>query len=271
MNAIIAMQKQKIVTVIGANYPSDLVPELLEKSFSAYSKRDFSKKFFQSSVHENTFATAGVLLTVLAIEAYRNRIFYLEKKEIQGVIYDLCKSFKSKNKVFPDKHFRRILDDIFVIRDVIAHNHIYEVEILNDDEWEMIGHNQRLLQGYGDNKRFSGLVNETTRKTKLLQLNVQPGKIGFEDLFTLLIIFELFVSISKKLYPNSYVPFMFNHQLGNIWHNNLLDYLFTFIPKIGNDKYTYFLGTLSKDLNSNYCDFVDRPFTLNTKKDTHFS
>lgn len=97
--------KQKVVTVVTANYVDMLLPSLLGKSVEAYSKTDFSKKHFQVSVYENTYATVGIVLTLLAIEVYRNRIFYLENKRLgkNGLADDLSKMFKTKNRSFPEQ------------------------------------------------------------------------------------------------------------------------------------------------------------------------
>ena len=216
--------KQNIVTVVTANYVDMLVPELLKKSREAYIRKDFSKKHFQVSVHENTHATAGIVLTLLSIEAYRNRIYYLENESLgkNGLASGLSKFFKAKNGFFPDQLFKNILTELVIVRDVIVHNHLYEVEIVNDGNWDMISHRQKLLADYGDDKRLkSGLVTEQTRQTKTLKLNVQPAKVGFEDLFTVLVIFDMFVGISNKLLTNSHVPFHFTHNFNGEWIDRL--------------------------------------------------
>lgn len=87
-----------------------------------------------------------------------------------------------------------IIKEIFTIRDVIAHNHLYEITIDRTDEWDLVGHRQRLLKGYGD-KKFIALVSTRTKRTKFLSLNAQPLKIGFEDLLLVLIVFDLLIGI----------------------------------------------------------------------------
>ena len=139
--------EQSLITVVTTNYMDLLVPQLLEKSFDAYSKKDFSKRHFQVSVHENTHATAGVVLSVLALEAYRNRIYYLNKAKLgsKGLAVDLCDVFCSEDKDFPAKAFNEILTELIIVRDAIVHNHIYEVKIVNDGDWNMISINKKLV------------------------------------------------------------------------------------------------------------------------------
>ncbi len=249
--------REKLITVVTANYVELLVPNLLEKSFDAFKGKDFNKKHFQVSITENAHATAGIVLTLLALEAYRNRIYYLEKKSIGQLPSDIGSLFKKKDTNFPDTLFDQILTELTIVRDVIVHNHLYEVEIVNDGNWDMTSHRQRLLRDYGDSKRLkSGLVTEQTRKTRHLQLNVQPAKIGFEDLYTVLIVFDLFVGISSKLFPNSYVPFHFTHNFGGDWIDNLSHYLSYFYVANPNKKGLNRLRKTYKQLESNFSPFL---------------
>lgn len=251
--------KQKLVTVVTANYVDLLVPDLLEKSFVAYKNKDFTKRHFQVSIIENAYSTAGVILVLLALEAYRNRIYYLEKKSSHRgrLAEDLSNIFKQKDNAFPEGLFRDILNEMMIVRDVIVHNHLYEVEIVNDGNWDMISHRQRLLKDYGDHKRLkSGLVVEQTRKTKNLKLNVQPAKIGFEDLYTILVIFDMFVGISDKLLSNSYVPFHFTHKFNNSWIDCFSHYLSHFYVTNPNKKSVKRLNKIYKNLRSSFVTFL---------------
>ncbi len=253
------INKQKLVTVVTANYVDMLLPELLEKSLEAYLKKDFSKRHFQVSVFENTHSTAGIVLTVLAMEAYRNRIYYLENKALskKGLAEDLGEVFKIKDKSFPANLLKEILTEVEIVRDVIVHNHLYEVEIVNDGNWDMISHRQKLLKDYGDSKRLrSGLVTEQTRQTKNLKLSVQPAKIGFEDLFTILVVFDMFVGMSDKHFPNSYVPFRFTHKFNGDWITRLSHYLSYFYANNLNKVRMKKLREIYKKLRTAFISFI---------------
>ena len=251
--------KQSLVTVVTANYVDLLIPEFVEKSFEAYQKKDFTKRHFQVSVIENTYATAGIVLTLLAMEAYRNRIFYLDKKSVNRgqLSEDISSAFKAKDSSFPESFFVEILTEMTIVRDVIVHNHLYEVEIINDGDWDMISHRQRLLDDYGDNKRRkSGLVTEQTRRTKNLKLNVQPGKIGFEDLFKVLVVFDAFVGISNKLLTNSHVPFHFSHKINGDWISKLSHFLSFFYANNPSKKGVQSLARVFQPIRSQLDPFI---------------
>lgn len=250
-------QKQKLVTVIGANYIEQIVPDLLEKSFDTYRKKDFSKRNFQVSVHENAYSTSAIVLTVLGIEAYRNRIYYLERKKVtKSVPNDISCIFAQKDSTFPKQGFEAVLAEVFVIRDVIVHNHIYELEVVSDDNWDMVSHRQKLLEGYGDDKKYQKFVNNRTRKTKNLGLNVQPGKIGFEDLFKVLVVFDLFIGISTKLFANNYVPFHFTRNINGKWEDNFSKYLTQFYIQITNTAYQKSLKKLLDQMKRSFDNFI---------------
>lgn len=247
-----------MITVIGANYISyNLVLDLLSKAFEIYKKRDFRRKGLHVSIMENMYATAGIVLTVLGIEAYRNRICYLEKQRVnKNVVSDLINVIKNKAPNFPYNSFQNIMTEVFLIRDVIVHNHIYEVERFYDRGWEILGNRQKLLRGYGDNKRFSGIVEEITRKTKTLKFNVQPAKIGFEDLNTLLVIFDLFVGIYQGILGSRHVPFSFSYNLKGKYETALSKVLAYYYDQINNQKYLRHFNKLIQCLNHEYATFL---------------
>ena len=99
---------------------------------------------------------------------------------------------------FPGNGFKNILEEMFILRDVIVHNHIYKIKCaIDENNGALKSYRQEILPGYGDGK-FKGNINSRTKLTKLLRFNIQPTKIGFEDIFKALIIFDLFVGVCQK-------------------------------------------------------------------------
>lgn len=256
---------EKVVTVVATQYVQTIVPDLLSKSFEAYKQRDFNSRNFQVSTTENTNATAAIVLGVLSIEAYRNRIFYLEKERVgRNVAQDLSRIINEKGSRFPKQKFQDILTEVFVIRDVIAHNHIYEVKVSHNKDYEMLGHRQKLLEGYGD-KKFLTSLNLRTRKTKLLKFNIQPAKIGFEDLYTLLAFFDLFVAISQKVFGARHVPFSFLYKPNREYELNLSKILACYYEQIPNKKYLEQFDNIVKDFKNEYSVFLDSSYGFGRK------
>lgn len=248
--------RQDIITVTGTNYVDLIVPDFIQKCFEVYCKKEFDKKQFQVSIYENAYATAGIVLVILGLESYRNRIFNLDKQSVgKSVSKDLAKVFKEKNSKFPEKDFENLLNEIFILRDVIVHNHIYKVKIFFDSDWEVLGHRQTLEKGYGDTK-FRALTNSRTKKTNFLKLNVQPGKIGFEDLLLVLIFFDMFFGLSEEILKKGYTPFHFWSELEGNKAESLNDFISYYYNRIPNPKCKTNLGTTLALLRGKYEPFI---------------
>lgn len=249
--------RQKYITVIGSSFLEFVVWGLIDESLRAYLNTDFSKRRFQTSVWEHSHAASAIVLSVIAIEAFRNRIYCLKGIRVdRNVPDDLCKILRDEKVGFPADKFQNILTEVFVARDVIAHNHIYQVEVFSDKEWVMMGHKQRLLKGYGFDSKYRRSVNSRTKKTKLLKLNVQPAKIGFEDIFKVLVITDLLIAILQNILGGGYVPFHTSHRRDILHLNNLSKILNYYYEQIARRSFVVFLEELSRRLRNDFADYL---------------
>lgn len=173
----------------------------------------------QTSPVENGYASAVILLATCLLEAALNKIKYVDSKldgeENAKGCRNALKFFRLR---FPDpkpSDLHQKATEIFVVRDVIAHSHIWEATLIdNEEEFRLLA--AQLTKGYGDDK-YTEVVDIATRKTRLLQLNVFPTKINSLDaLVVLKAALEIFRFIeeegktSSRDYPcvvNRYVKF----------------------------------------------------------------
>lgn len=251
------VHKEKLITPIGVGFIELIVPNLMQDAFEAYKKRDFTRRYFQVSVWEHTYSAAAVVLAVLGMEAFRNKIYYHEGKVPKGVPSDISRILMKKLPSFPHQKFQEIITEVFVVRDVIVHNHIYEVNvILSAQNWNMISHRQKLLEGYGDNKKYERSVNRQRRRTKLLELNVQPLKIEFEDLFTILVVLDSFIGVTQKAFGPAYVPFHLFERFNDSWAENLSELLTYYYDQIPNTKFVKQIDRLAKELRKDFGSFL---------------
>jgi len=252
------VQKEKLITPVGIGFIELIVPNLMRDAFEPYKKRDFTRRYFQVSVWEHTYSAAAVVLTVLGIEAIRNKIYYHETERVsKSVPSDISKIFMKKLPSLPHQKFQDMMIEAFVVRDVIVHNHIYEVNvILSKQNWNMISHRQKLLEGYGDDKKYARSVNPRRRTTKLLELNVQPLKIEFEDLFTILILLDLFIGVTQKAFGPGYAPFHLFERFNDSWAENLSELLTYYYDQIPNPKFIKQIDKLAKELRKDYGSFL---------------
>ena len=249
--------KRKIITPIGTSFIGAVVPPLMLEAFGAYKKRNFTESYFQLNQWENSHAAAAIVLTAAATEAYRNRLYYLEKGELSGindVSSDISKMFMNKWLRFPTQRFKSIMEEVFVIRDIIMHGHMYELDVvLSEKDWRMIGYEQRKITQYKD-KKFERSVNIQAEETKSMRFNVQPLRIGFEDLFKVLLVFDLFAGMAEKAFGRGYVSSM--QQIDNHWTENLSQFLTHYYNQVPNQQFVEWVERLSKGLRKDFASFL---------------
>jgi len=73
-----------------------------------------------------------------------------------------------------------MLEELFVVRDAIAHNHVWEAQYVWDDQAGMRLISAALEEGYGDTK-FKRVSDMARRKTHRLSINLFPTRICYED------------------------------------------------------------------------------------------
>lgn len=115
------------LSIIGYNY---LIPigTLLK---NLYSLKQSNPNEVQSSPKENGYSVSLVVLNVLTLESLIRRTQYLVgKKDIRHPV-DFIR------EEFPDCNIIWSIEELFVIRDVIVHNHVWDAQIVWDDEMIM--------------------------------------------------------------------------------------------------------------------------------------
>jgi hypothetical protein len=172
------MPRATIVTVNG----SALLQPILDLSAPLF--RGLPRKLTAGGIGglENGYAISIVLLLVVALESWIGRVSYLQsqlprggkpkpmKLSVPEYIGLLRKSFRMKKS----------LSDVFVLRDVIAHGHVWELEISDHETHGQVLHHAALLAGYGD-KKHQGTLNQSTRRSSALSLNLVPSAVGIKD------------------------------------------------------------------------------------------
>jgi hypothetical protein len=139
----------------------------------------------QASTFENGYSAAIVTLTVFLVESILNRTRYvMGVAPPSGGRQTALNFFRTQ---FPTSSLVDNLEELFVVRDMIAHNHLWEAQIEWGDEGLKFAsepmHPGRPL--YGDPK-FDKVFDKDTRKTCLLGINLFPTKICREDAITVL-------------------------------------------------------------------------------------
>ncbi len=263
------VQKERYITPIAIGFMTTIVPDFLKEAFDAYHKRDFTRDYWQVSSWEQWYGGAGVALTVSAIEANRNRFFYMKLKDktpSRDVCQDIVGVLSHLNE-FPANTLVALISEVFTVRNVILHSHIYEIDAeFTLADWEMIDLKRTKLAGYG-NSKFENLVDSNSLKTKLLGMNVLPARIGFEELFTALLVFDLIVGIIQKIHGKGYFLYRIHQELDSNWVNNLCELLTYYFDQIPSNSFKTHTKSLASEFGSTFRSFLgdeERYFITNT-------
>ena len=169
---------EDIITVVGSSYYqpiTDLIHRLLahERLGATSVKRGY---------RENGYSSAIILLLVVSFESYIARVSYLQRQRPKGG------KPKMKKTSVPDylaqlrKSFslQKSLTEAFVLRDVLAHNHLWTLTVSHHERRHLILRRAVKDAEFGDYK-YSVAVNPKTRRTSVLGLNVVPTSVGLRE------------------------------------------------------------------------------------------
>lgn len=82
--------------------------------------------------------------------------------------------------ILGDQLYFEEVEEVFVLRDIIAHNHVWDAKVYWDEDGALRLVSARLRSGHGD-KKFRRSVDQNARSTKRLALNAFPTRICRRD------------------------------------------------------------------------------------------
>lgn len=260
----IPLDTVKGITAIGLDYTWLIVPNLTKEAFIAYNRSHAARKNVTPTSWENANASAAIILTATAIEAYRNRVRHLERRKAQGrsVPRDFPDILARKNKMLPSDKLQCLLTEVFLTRNVIVHNYVYSVRysFLSDGTSTISW--QRLLKGYPPEsyeKKYKAFTTQRTKRTNgHLRLNVQPTKVGFEDLFKVLIIFDVLLGLTQNILGFKHSSY-FHANVDNSFVTSLSQFLALYYDKthtIPNRRFTNEIERLAANLRVDFAQFT---------------
>ncbi len=168
-------QKSQMVSIIGSSY-FEPIGDLIDKLTS---RNQPGPNEVQAGYFENGYATSIVLLLVAMFESYVMRSRYINR-ENQPITRSTVVSYLEK--VCPQIDSFVEIIEIFILRDLIFHNHLWEIDFSWQEEPAMVMHGAQKDPASGDNK-YERFVDQTSRKTKKLELNAVPIKVDRTDVF----------------------------------------------------------------------------------------
>ncbi len=134
--------------------------------------------------NENGHCVAIITLLFLAFESFIGRAGHLRRmrtsQERDGKTHAHTTAFlKALAPEFPEELLSD-LGEIYVLRDAIAHAHIWTIEYVIRESGTQVTDMEK-HPGYG-NKRHDAMVDARTGRTSRLDLRVIPSRIGLDEL-----------------------------------------------------------------------------------------
>jgi hypothetical protein len=129
----------------------------------------------QTGRRENGYSLAIIVLSAIIFESALNRTAYVRSENLSGPDYFA--------DITDDKKTAAEVEEIFAARNVIAHNHLWEAKTTWDEETDLkFAEPPVLREGYGD-KRHLKVTDQSTRKSKILGINMFPARIWRRDAY----------------------------------------------------------------------------------------
>lgn len=139
----------------------------------------------QASTRENGYSVSIIALAVLCLES--TLAAEMQSRGVTGKPYEFFQQQFGASGLAED------CVELFVLRDTIAHNHLWTAQFAWDDNYTVVA-TQRVQ---GGDRKYLNRLDDTTRKTKKLGLNFFPTRIHLADVKTVL---KTFVAIMQYLH-----------------------------------------------------------------------
>jgi hypothetical protein len=164
----------KLVSIVGYSYfqpIATLLNELVSRPAPQASD-------VIASPPENGFSCAVCLLAVVCFESYAVRSRFINrsapapaKRNCLDFLRDLYPQFPNIEQV----------TEVFVLRDIIAHNHLWEIGFLWGEFSEPMMLQSASKDAISGDNKYARHVDPQTRKTKILHLNAVPTSVDRSD------------------------------------------------------------------------------------------
>lgn len=165
-----ARRTEQIVSILGSGYFQPIA-DLIERSLKwPVTKRGSVNALY----YDNIYATSVILLMVATLESYATRLRYFHRTVAPGQRLTVANYIK---RVFPGFRLQKAVTEVFVLRDAIFHNHLWEI----DFTWRPMTLRSATLLPHLEDGKFKAAVNHRTRRTRNLRLHLVPTQVTRRD------------------------------------------------------------------------------------------
>ena len=165
--------RDSLVTVVGSAYFQPIT-DLMERLLRRKPPRPNRVK---SGHDEHGYSAAIVLLLVAMFESYMSRVRFIQPTRVAAKVRSAQDVVLA---VFPKFKHKKALAEVYVLRDLLMHSHLWEIEYEWGGPVPMVLKDAKLHPGYGDQK-FRDRVDMKTHRTKAIGLSVFPSRVDRRD------------------------------------------------------------------------------------------
>lgn len=158
-----------VISVVGGAYFQPIA-DLVERLRIIPSPADGNE--VHASRRENGYAASVCLLSVVALESFLARARHLKQGKAPG-------GFRLFTELYPNFPSPQDIAEVFVLRDLLAHNHLWEI----DFTWDADGPLQVLNvnHAFGGDRKYAQHVDPSTRRTRRLGIHIVPNRVDRRD------------------------------------------------------------------------------------------
>lgn len=190
-----AKRTEQIVSILGSGYFQPIT-DLIERSL----KWPVTRRGSVNALYfDNIYATSVILLMVAALESYATRLRYFHQTVAPGQRLTVANYIK---QVFPGFRLQKAVTEVFVLRDAIFHNHLWEI----DFTWRPMMLRSAKLLPHLEDVKFKAIVNHRTRRTRNLRLHLVPTQVTRRDALKVIdVVWKALLFLERKDQKYCYV------------------------------------------------------------------
>jgi hypothetical protein len=187
---------QDMITVIGSSYfqpITDLIENLLKKP-------EPEIHAVGSGCTENGYSVSVSILLVTLLESYVARLKFVRNSE----------ELKAQNtpdlvfELFPDYKKKVELAEVCLFRNIVVHNHVWQLDISDVDAHGAPTLKNPFELGFNPKRNYEDLVDMKSRRTRQVGLNVNPVAANRRDAgIVFRVIWETLVFMNTKSYSDT--------------------------------------------------------------------
>ena len=161
-----------VITIVGSSYfqpIADLVERLLKRPVSAPGPSG-------TGHWENGYAAAVTVLLVAVLESFTSRLRFMRTGEFEAggmSVPDILRRYFSDLPNYDE------LVEVFLLRNIVVHNHVWHLNVSEFPETSTIATPQDL--GFKTNQHYEPVVNVATKRTRQLALHATPTSVDRTD------------------------------------------------------------------------------------------